>query len=445
MKRPSSNLAGHRLSVWHENRGTWVSVYHADDAGIDSSDGGKWAVVCELHSTILQVDTLAQAKADAKLDPDGFCEECRGTLLDTDAATCFNPVSSNQQPTGGPMESNTSTTRITKLSALQVAALRETHRDQVASGTLVLTATTAEWAVPATRALALLEAVMSILPTKGHPRASLHAVVRKLEKEATAQRQAQYTTDPVNDDTEEEPKTEYLPVTTPEVEEVEVGPLDPAADFLLDLHFPNLFESTINTNTYRCKGCEMLVNGNQRKAHHNTHLKNRSVTKMSSTENKPAKPAKVVAKDLGVPAVYLGPTGTFKPGADAALKSDLILAILEQPARKNAPHSFTKDAATKLFAKFPQWNGFLDRKREIVAAKAAAAAKKAEEKAARTKAAADAKVAKAQGKDTAPAGGLEAQVAAEQAEHDAKNAPNGGDDVKPDPKPASSKRSRSRK
>jgi hypothetical protein len=33
------------------------------------------------------------------------------------------------------------------------------------------------------------------------------------------------------------------------------------------------------------------------------------------------------AKALGVPAVYLGATGNFKPGGDAQLKSDLILAI----------------------------------------------------------------------------------------------------------------------
>lgn len=121
------------------------------------------------------------------------------------------------------------------------------------------------------------------------------------------------------------------------------------------------------------------------------------------------KTKKVTAQDLGVPAVYLGDKGSFKPGADAALKSDLILAILEQPARKGAPASFTKTEAESLFAKFPQWSGFLTRKQEILAEKAA----KAEER----KAAAKQRVAsKKNGSAT--------------------------DEVKSDPKPVAKKRTR---
>jgi hypothetical protein len=41
------------------------------------------------------------------------------------------------------------------------------------------------------------------------------------------------------------------------------------------------------------------------------------------------KPKKVTARDQGVPEVYLNEeTGTFRPGYDAKLKSDLIVAIL---------------------------------------------------------------------------------------------------------------------
>jgi hypothetical protein len=45
-------------------------------------------------------------------------------------------------------------------------------------------------------------------------------------------------------------------------------------------------------------------------------------------EVKPAKAPKVTARDQGVPEVYLSESGSFKPGYDAKLKSDLIRAIL---------------------------------------------------------------------------------------------------------------------
>ena len=41
-----------------------------------------------------------------------------------------------------------------------------------------------------------------------------------------------------------------------------------------------------------------------------------------------AKPKKVTARDQGVPEVYLSEAGTFKPGYDAKLKSDLLTAVL---------------------------------------------------------------------------------------------------------------------
>jgi hypothetical protein len=89
----------------------------------------------------------------------------------------------------------------------------------------------------------------------------------------------------------------------------------------------------------------------------------------------PAKPktqsTTKTARDLGVPAEYLGPGGKFRPGADARLKSDLILRALDQPA-PNALVPFSRQAAIKLLAKFPQWKPALDRKKQ---ARAAATAK----------------------------------------------------------------------
>jgi integrase len=40
---------------------------------------------------------------------------------------------------------------------------------------------------------------------------------------------------------------------------------------------------------------------------------------------------KQTAKEQGVPSVYLGPTGNFKPGYDASLKRDLVAAVLGLP------------------------------------------------------------------------------------------------------------------
>ena len=45
-------------------------------------------------------------------------------------------------------------------------------------------------------------------------------------------------------------------------------------------------------------------------------------------EVKAEKPKKVTARDQGVPEVYLSESGSFKPGYDAKLKSDLITAVL---------------------------------------------------------------------------------------------------------------------
>jgi hypothetical protein len=81
---------------------------------------------------------------------------------------------------------------------------------------------------------------------------------------------------------------------------------------------------------------------------------------------KQTKSTKKTAADLGVPKAYLSPTGTFKPGMDARLKSDLILAVLDQPA-PNALVKWTKPKAVVLLARFPQWKPFLDKKREILA------------------------------------------------------------------------------
>lgn len=55
--------------------GTLVGVYHAEQAGLDP-DGGPWVTVCEDHGSVINHETLAQAKSHAT-DPEGWCEDCR--------------------------------------------------------------------------------------------------------------------------------------------------------------------------------------------------------------------------------------------------------------------------------------------------------------------------------------------------------------------------------
>jgi len=85
------------------------------------------------------------------------------------------------------------------------------------------------------------------------------------------------------------------------------------------------------------------------------------------------------ARDLGVPNAYLGPAGKFRPGADARLKTDLIVRALSQPA-PNALVPFSRQAAIKLLAKFPQWKPVLDRKKRALAAAAAKSERKGAKK-----------------------------------------------------------------
>lgn len=191
-----------------------------------------------------------------------------------------------------------------------------------------------------------------------------------------------------------------------------VDGFDTAALFLLSMQYPNLFEpasaATGTLECFRCKGCRAVVGRGDRERHFNRHKKNKSTyakgKKMATdTETKPVKPKatpKPTAKDLGVPDVYLGAGGNFRPGLDARLKSDLINAIIDVE-NKGALVKWTADEAKKLFAQFPQWKGFLIRKQEIVAAKAAAATERAAEKAESAKVKAEAKKAAAAAKTAA--------------------------------------------
>jgi hypothetical protein len=56
--------------------GTRVSVYHSEQAGMDSSYGTKYSAVCEEHSMIMGVSSISAAKS-AAIDSPSWCDDCR--------------------------------------------------------------------------------------------------------------------------------------------------------------------------------------------------------------------------------------------------------------------------------------------------------------------------------------------------------------------------------
>jgi hypothetical protein len=79
----------------------------------------------------------------------------------------------------------TDTTKITGLSALNVEAIDKTigYTDD---GLVTTTQTTATFNMPPRDALRLVEHTIASLPGRGHPKASLHAVKRRIARQVTA-------------------------------------------------------------------------------------------------------------------------------------------------------------------------------------------------------------------------------------------------------------------
>lgn len=87
--------------------------------------------------------------------------------------------------------------------------------------------------------------------------------------------------------------------------------------------------------------------------------KSKQVESAPVAEEKPAKEKKPTAADRGVPAVYLSESGSFKPGYDAKLKSDLIVAVLGD----GRLHQFTAEEAMALLTE-RNWLPMLEKSRE---------------------------------------------------------------------------------
>lgn len=102
-RNPHCDDAGYRVGyrtgpALPSGKRGWVTVYDAEEQGIPASDGGRWAIVCQEHSALLQIETLAQAKIVAQCGSDEFCDCCRGTCGEWAWAPC--PTCGRQgQPT----------------------------------------------------------------------------------------------------------------------------------------------------------------------------------------------------------------------------------------------------------------------------------------------------------------------------------------------------------
>lgn len=70
-----NGLAGCVVQRRSRITGTLAGLYRAQQAGMDP-EAGRWVTVCEDHSTCVNHDTLAAARAHLP-DPSTWCEACR--------------------------------------------------------------------------------------------------------------------------------------------------------------------------------------------------------------------------------------------------------------------------------------------------------------------------------------------------------------------------------
>ena len=207
--------------------------------------------------------------------------------------------------------------------------------------------------------------------------------------------------------------------------------IDPAALFLVDMLYPNMFEARgtsdgrWNQTLPYCKVCGEMVPTPRQEAHHAGHKRDRANhnterIRARKEQTMASKTPTITPREQGIPDVYLTEDGKkFKPGYDAKLKRDLIAAIddLDNP---NGLHTFEKSEAARILAA-RDWNDHLVKSRRSREAKEARAKAKAADKATAEKQKAAAK------RESAKA---------------TKASTNGDDEVKPDPKPERKPRGR---
>ena len=73
------NVGGFAGKVWggkNPHSGSKLSVYHSEQAGMDSSEGCKYHAVCEDHGSMMAETSIARAKS-AAIDSPSWCDDCR--------------------------------------------------------------------------------------------------------------------------------------------------------------------------------------------------------------------------------------------------------------------------------------------------------------------------------------------------------------------------------
>lgn len=74
-RKPHRDWAGYVCELRNKFSGGHTVVVTAAEAGLDQN-GGKYVVVCDKHSTLVNTTSVPKARAIMR-DPTIFCEACR--------------------------------------------------------------------------------------------------------------------------------------------------------------------------------------------------------------------------------------------------------------------------------------------------------------------------------------------------------------------------------
>lgn len=281
--------------------------------------------------------------------------------------------------------------KISGLSRLNVAALDEVFAPDVFRGELILTKSTANWpALTAAQAKARVDEAIRVLPGRGHPRHSLHAVSRRLGRIEPERDEAIIASDGQVVDMEMPEPTEST--GHPEIDKAleRIAKLEadrPAAvaeyDAVWDAYAKNPDrpidpeeESKLEKISNRVREIDHNIASYKLLVHRLSNPTPRDEAKTSRLENlKMAK--KNLTDNTGVPAVYLNANGRFKPGLDARYKSDLVNSALGEKSDKALETFTVEDAINRLQQR--GWMKYLDAARSSREAAAARKAARADE------------------------------------------------------------------
>ena len=75
------DLAGYRAHTKARSTGVIVILVDAESQGINVEDGGKWALICDDHGSLLQDDKQSNLRGWLA-HPEDWCEECREIFYD---------------------------------------------------------------------------------------------------------------------------------------------------------------------------------------------------------------------------------------------------------------------------------------------------------------------------------------------------------------------------